>query len=335
MSRHLYTGSFKEDMIDDAKTKTINAAQLFQLVFLTLLFGVLLNSSYFYLRAKTWDDSIERTITVNVLRPFAAISDAVKLNALRGRSREAIGLTRDDKIDNFEFKRTNAAITEPLPSTTLPRLTPENKLTSWIIGDSLAATPGESLVAQLPTSTFDVYGLESKVSTGLARPDVFNWFSFINDFVSTRHPKTMIVSFGANDDQSLYSDGGSIGPFASDAWRKEYSNRISSTLDFLATNGVYTLWVEIPPVRDPVRNDRYQIINDITRAAIAAHPNTSSYIETKAAFTTAEGNYNDSLPINGVDTLLRSPDGIHFTRAGGDIIARLVIAKLHTLYAFE
>lgn len=322
-------------MIDDTKTKTINAAQLFQLVFLTLIIGVLLNSSHFYVRAKTWDDSLGRTVTLNVLKPFAAISDGIKLSALRGRSREAIGLTRDDKIDTFEFKANKSANIDPLSSTTLPKLTPENKLTSWIIGDSLAATPGESLLAQLPTSSFDVLGLESKVSTGLARPDVFNWFSFIHDFVLTRQPKTLIASFGANDDQSLYGEGGSVGPFGSYAWKKEYSTRINSTLDFLATNGVYTLWVEIPPVRDPVRNERYQIINDITRAAIAAHPNTSTYIETKAAFTTAEGNYNDSLPINGVDTLLRSPDGIHFTRAGGDVIARLVIAKLHTLYVFE
>lgn len=321
-------------MIDDTLTKTINAAKLLQLVLLTLVFGILLNSSHFYVRAKTWDDSVTRTLTVNVLKPFAAISDTIKLDYLRSKSREALGLTRDDRIDTFEFKRNTNEKVEIITPTTLPKLTPENKLTSWIIGDSLAAIPGESLLAQLPTSSFDVLGLDSKVSTGLARPDVFNWFSYINDFVTSRHPKTLIASFGANDDQTLYGEGGSIGPFGSDAWRNEYSNRINSMLDFLAANGVYTLWVEIPPVRDPVRNERYQIINDITRQAIANHPSSATYIETKVAFTTPEGNYNDSLVVNGVETLVRSPDGIHFTRAGGDIIASLVITKLHTLYGF-
>ena len=244
-------------------------------------------------------------------------------------------MTRDDKVDTFEFKVSNVEFKALPPVTTIPKLTPANRLTSWLIGDSLAATPGESLLEKLPINSFDVFGLDSRVSTGLARPDVFNWFSYIQDFVNSRKPQLIVLSIGANDDQTLFSDSGPIGPFGSDQWKDEYSKRVNSTLDFLKLNKVYILWVEIPPVRDPVRNDRYQIINDITRDAIAKHPNSASYVETKTAFTDANGVYEDSLPINGVNTLLRSPDGIHFTRAGGDLIADLVITKLHTLYDFK
>ena len=321
-------------MGEHAHINTINVSKLIRLLFLTLLIATALNSSSLYVIASAWEESPNKTIALKILKPISNLTSFFGIDSLRTSSREAIGFNRDDKIDNFQFKISNEELVVTPSVTTIPKLTPDNKLTSWIIGDSLAATPGESLLSKLPISSFDVFGLDSRVSTGLARPDVFNWFSYIQEFVQKNKPQTIIISIGANDDQSLYSENGSVGPFPNDAWVKEYSRRVNSTLDFLYSQKVYTLWVEIPPVRDPVRDARYQLINQITKDAISKHPNSSSLVETKTAFTDPNGNYNDSLYVNGQETLLRSPDGIHFTRAGGNLIADLVISKLHTLYDF-
>lgn len=314
--------------------QVMTAGQAISFVFLTVIIGMILNSSSLYIKASGMKPSWQRSVSMKILRPFDLTMRATGITSVRQVPRYALDLGRDDEVDTFVFNKI-AQPTAPPVTTTLPTLTPENKLSTWIVGDSLSITPGESIMRIFPTSAFDIKGMSGQVSTGLARPDVFNWFTHINDFVVNNHPQLIIITFGANDDQYLYSDSGPIGPFGSEAWRAQYATRVGSTLDFLANQGVYTIWIAIPPVRDPVRNDRYQIINDVVRTSVSARPATASYIETKKAFTNPDGTYSDSPLLNGTPTLLRAQDGIHFTRAGGDVIANLVLTKLHTLYQFQ
>lgn len=315
----------------DQSHKVMNAGQAMLFVVLTLMIGAILNSSALYTRAKASEPSFGRTVSMTLLTPFDRASRAIGLTSLRQETRSAMDLPRDDKIDTFTF---DSSKTPPPVATTLPLLTETNRLSVWVVGDSLSITPGESIQTSFPSTRFNMLGVDGRVSTGMSRPDVFNWFTHISQIVTEVKPQLIIATFGANDDQSIYTDRGYVGPFGSEAWRKEYASRISSTLDFLAAQGTYTLWVEIPPVRDPVRNDRYKIINEITRTAVENHKNSASYVETKAAFSMPDGTYQDSIPVNGTLTLLRAQDGIHFTRAGGNVIADLVYKKLKTLYSF-
>ena len=313
----------------------MTAGQAIKLVFAIVVIGTILNSSALYTKTTAMKTSTAKTISLAVLRPFDLASRSIGLTGVRQAPRRALGLGRDDKIDTFVFKtKVKTTTTMPKPKE-LPVLSLENRLDVWIIGDSLAITPGESMVRSFPTNAFNVQGLQGQVSTGLARPDVFNWFTSINDFVVVNKPDLVIATFGANDDQYLFGSSGPIGPFGSQAWKEEYSLRVSSTLDYLSNQGIRTMWIEIPQVRDPDRNARYQIINEITRNATAARPDTTSFVETSKAFSNPDGSYADAIFISGTPTLLRAPDGIHFTRAGGDLISNLVLEKLRTLYTFE
>lgn len=312
--------------------QVMSAAQAMLLVLLTLLVGTLLNSSSLYTHATTMKPGFVRDTSMSVLHPFDRASRMLGLTSLRQHTRSAMNLPRDDKVDTFTFANTKVAA--PVPTTTLPQLGPTSKLTMWIIGDSLSIVPGDSMLDHFPGDDFDIQGMDGKVATGISRPDVFNWFTYVHDFVVQHKPQVLVATFGANDDQYLFGDGGAVGPFGSQAWKDEYGKRISGMLDFLQSEGTHTLWIAIPPVRDPARNDHYRIINEVTRATVAAHPSSASYVETAAAFTLPDGSYQDSLIIDGTPTLLRAPDGIHFTIAGGDVISRLVLEKLHTLYSF-
>jgi hypothetical protein len=314
--------------------KTTSTYNLLKLIILTLIFAIFFNSSSLYVKATTLNDSTVKTVAIAILKPLSSVSKSIGINSIRTKARESIGFQRDDKIDTFDFKTANVEELVPLTPTTVAQLSPSNKLTSWIIGDSLATIPGESLLNRLSSNTFDVYGLDTRVSTGFSRPDFFNWASNIQEFVTARKPKSIIISIGANDDQSIFIDGNNIGPFPSNEWKDAYLKRLNATLDFTKAYGIHVFWVEIPPVRDQSRNERYKTINDLTRDAINVHLGYATLVETKTAFSDTNGNYSDSLPINGVDTLLRAPDGIHFTRAGGDLIADLVIEKLRIFYKF-
>jgi hypothetical protein len=328
-------GAKKRVLVSQADNphKVMTAGQTILFIFLTLLIGTILNSSNLYNKTSASNPSFTRTVSLAFLKPFDATSRAIGLTSLRQQPRKALDLPRDDKLDTFTFSDSKFVSPPPVP-TTLPALSPTNKLSVWIIGDSLSITPSESMQKALSPNRFEIRGALGLVSTGLARPDVFNWFTHINDFVIQYKPKLVIATFGANDDQYLFGGAGAIGPFGSEKWKTEYTNRVSSTLDFLANQGTHTVWVAIPPVRDPARNDRYKIINEVTRSAVSKRKGTASYVETAKAFSNPDGSYSDSLVINGTPTLLRAPDGIHFTRAGGNLITKLVIEKLRTLYSF-
>ena len=45
----------------------------------------------------------------------------------------------------------------------------------------------------------DVVGVESRLSTGLARTDLYNWFTRIQQVPRQLHPDVVVFSFGADD----------------------------------------------------------------------------------------------------------------------------------------
>ena len=73
--------------------------------------------------------------------------------------------------------------------------TPAHPLRVWVAGDSLVVVPGESLERAAGSGgAIDVLGVESRVATGLGRPDVYNWFTRFPEAVRQLHPKVAVLS---------------------------------------------------------------------------------------------------------------------------------------------
>ena len=72
------------------------------------------------------------------------------------------------------------------------------------------------------TNTADVYDVEERVksSTGLTRPDYFNWPDTLQDDVESYQPQVVVVTFGGNDGQPLKDDDGDYHDVG-DPWREE------------------------------------------------------------------------------------------------------------------
>ena len=94
-----------------------------------------------------------------------------------------------------------------------PVFTAAHPLRVWVAGDSLAQVPGEAL--ERIGGAVDVVGLESRLSTGLARPDLYNWFTRIEEVPHELRPKVAVLSFGADDAHNYMAgvpDGRTVGP---------------------------------------------------------------------------------------------------------------------------
>jgi hypothetical protein len=78
-------------------------------------------------------------------------------------------------------------------------------------------------------------------------------------------------------------------------------------------------------MRDPGYRDRISMMDHIYAAEAKKHPGVF-YIPTWALFADDKGSYAESLPdADGDPVLMRAPDGIHLTRAGGDRMAQATL----------
>ena len=78
-----------------------------------------------------------------------------------------------------------------------------------IVGDSDAAAFAPFLQDQLDATGVAASTLDYKVSSGLARPDFFDWPAHLATMLPAADPDIVVVTFGGNDAQGLSNADGS------------------------------------------------------------------------------------------------------------------------------
>jgi hypothetical protein len=215
-------------------------------------------------------------------------------------------------------------------------VTAAHPLRVWVAGDSLAQVPGEGI--ERVSAPLDVLPVESRLSTGLARPDLYNWYTRFREVIASLHPKVAVLSFGADDAHDYLAGvpaGHSVGPLGSPSWSAEYRRRVDGVTRELAAAGIYVVWLGLPIPDGPGFRRSFPIVNSILASVAAAHPKTSTYLDTWHLLDDAHGRYAPYLRVRGKLTQMRLPDGVHYTAAAGDLIAQQVLAKLRTRYRFS
>jgi hypothetical protein len=307
-----------------------------------LLVGALLNAPGIRKTALGQPVGWRRDISTALANPLYDVSHALYLDRLRVGLKDLVGRSSDDNINTHLPSPTTPAGPGPTPTTLPPRLaySPYRPLRLWIGGDSLGDTPGSSLIDQLASNrAVGIIGpVDTHISTGLARPEVFNWPAYLKTVVTADQPNAVVLTFGANDDQTLTGDGGGES-FGSLAWQAEYRRRIGGLMDTVTGTASHPklFFVGIPPVKDTARfaND-YVLINNVVNSEAQARAGRVYYVDTVSALGTPTGGYTDYLlNPDGTVVLVRTTDGIHFTRAGGDRIAAKVLAAMNQAFDLD
>lgn len=320
-----------------ARRAPMSAGHVVVVMVVAALVGGLLNAAGIRKTADAQPVGIRRDVARFFAEPLYDVSRALWIDQVRRGLQAVTGRTGDDDIDASlpDPVTADGAGTDPTATTTLPPrktvFTPADRMRLWIGGDSLAITPGQSFVNLAPsTEVIDVAGnnVDGYVGTGLARPEVFNWPAHMLDAIAQDDPDVMVLTLGSNDDQVLTGDGG-VGPFGSPEWITEYRRRVGGMMDVVAGDGSRTMiWVGAPIMRNEERSEtRYGVINDIYREEAAKRPGRVSYVDVYDRYT-VDGGYADY--VDGVQ--VRTADGIHFSRAGGDRIAQVILDTLRGAY---
>lgn len=215
-------------------------------------------------------------------------------------------------------------------STTVPvRIaTPADPVTLWVGGDSMAQVFGESLVRLGADTGVIEPTLDYRISSGLTRPDFFNWPARLVDVINNDDPEVMVMIFGANDAQGMELSNGVFQPFE-DEWVAEYSTRVGFVMDIVTQDpDRVVLWVGQPIMRSDRFDSRMNRLNQIYAEQARLRPSVV-YIDTRPLFSNGAGEYEAFLPaLDGEIRNLRQQDGTHLSRAGGDLLADHVLDVL-------
>ena len=127
------------------------------------------------------------------------------------------------------------------------------------------------------------------MSSGLSRPDFFDWPQRMIDQIVEFDPDATAVLFGANDGQNVMYEG-KVLKVGSKAWQEVYAKRVGEAMDILTKGGRRVYWVGNPIMRDFGYRDRIAMMNHIYKAEAAKHPGVT-FVSTWRLMADDKGSY--------------------------------------------
>lgn len=219
--------------------------------------------------------------------------------------------------------------TSTLPPKEITTPTPENPAELLILGDSDAGSFGPYLKTLMDQTGIVTTTLDYKVSSGLSRPDFYDWSAHMRDVVPQVNPDIVVVTFGGNDAQAISNADGSwaieyvpASGSRDEEWKALYAERVADAMDYLSADNRTLIWVGIPNDDNPDVTARMQIQDEVVRAEAAKRPDVV-YIDTWTRFSGRNGGWAEYIidPRDGVGKDVRADDGFHLNQTGAEILA--------------
>ncbi|MEP6972725.1 MAG: DUF459 domain-containing protein [Actinomycetota bacterium] len=292
--------------------------------------------------AEASPEGVRRSVALALLKPVAAISDALQITKMTDAVEQALG-RNPDEAPGGEI----VVPPEPIPSDdggqgngpggdvhtqgSIRKPTGTDKLRVVVVGDSLATGLGISLERVLKPSLVRV-SRQGRISTGLARPDYFDWPAALTEVVDNFRPDLVVIMLGENDNQALRTPAGreetSVGTFA---WPRAYQQRVSDFMHLATSKGARVVWVGLPIVSDQGRWGIIERQNTLFEGA-AAQVDDVAYLNAWDLFSAPNGGYTAYYQDGSSIELVRESDGLHFNAAGYELLARAVAEMARTTF---
>jgi uncharacterized protein len=330
-----------------------------------ICFGVWLvfDANQLYHAAEAGQIGVRRTVAVTILRPIAAITDALRISGPVNTADSALGRCGIGGVPvcNSGPAPTIPPVTAPVqrpwgylglgaaphlgpgihyvpPPPVLPPGPPalvsptaSRPLILLSIGDSIGEDLGFGLGDVFSTDP-DVRVVEKALEdTGLARSDYYNWPVALEADLRQYHPEIVVVMVGANDMQSFSIGDGRYLSFSLTAgqWWRAYAARVALVMDEATAAGAHVMWVGLPPMGagSAVPAGFPQKLNGVFYAEAHAHPGVSFFSAAKV-LANKKGGFQLYMTIHGSIEQIRSTDGVHLLPAGYDMLAQALVQPM-------
>jgi lysophospholipase L1-like esterase len=196
-----------------------------------------------------------------------------------------------------------------------------------VTGDSMSQPLDVELARRLTGDGVRVVR-DAHLGTGISKSLLVDWTKLAPQQVADDDPDAVVMFIGANEGFPLTAPGGGNLDCCGPDWAAAYANKARAMMAAYRRGGrgrVY--WLTLPTPRDPARAKIAHAVNAAVRVAAEAYRAQVRVLDMNALFTPG-GRYRAAMPVNGTDTIVREPDGIHLNETGAGLAAQHVIAAL-------
>ena len=291
--------------------------------------GLFLNAASIQRTARAMPFGAERTLAVAAIRPVAALSHLVFLDRPAEAALALLGRGGPAEESGSGLRDLGA----PTPATTaLPVPTAARPLRIWVGGDSMAQTTGAQVVQYAQKTGVMRATLDYHISTGLSRPDYFDWPLRLAYVSRVLQPDVAVAFFGANDAQPVDLDGRVLAS-ESPAWDALYAQRVGQAMDTLLRGGATRVyWVGLPIMGSKAFSRTVKVLDTIFQREAATRPGVV-YVDTWSMFATPKGAYSPYLrDAHGDLQLMRQADGVHMTLSGAARLGWAIVTRIERDY---
>jgi uncharacterized protein len=192
-----------------------------------------------------------------------------------------------------------------------------------VVGDSQAQGLAAGLQRQFRGDASWRVIDRSRIATGLCSPSRFDWPAAAPGIGAAERGAIAVVMFGANDRPPVRLHG-HIDDRLEASFAASYCAHVRAIVDGLKRSCASVIWVGHPIVRDPVYAEDMELLNRFyAQESLEAG---AEWFPSWPLFVDADGNYAPYGKGNdGQTTRLRADDGVHFTGAGYDVLARALL----------
>ncbi len=284
--------------------------------------------------AKAVNDSVQEAANAQEAMPEKQMALVKTPEKLQDELDEKLGIKAESKLEESEsvieyaYYDASRMLAAPSPQGIEEYLTnlPDygKKIKILLIGDSMMMEGlGPTLQKSLRKRTDVEVVREGRYSSGLSKPDFFNWPENLKKLLKKHEPDMLIISLGANDTQDIMV-GKKRFQIDTDGWERVYAIRVLNFLELATENNRKVLWVSLPIMGPMPYANRTKLINDITEDMSAFYPAVA--YENIEHLLTKNGKYTSFIKDKNNKTIrLRSKDNIHVSTAGGQILTRHIL----------
>lgn len=219
----------------------------------------------------------------------------------------------------FEGAPQGAALGEAEPKHQLHKL--------LVTGDSLSTPLDLELAQRLTPDGVEVIR-DPHLATGISRSDIVDWAKLSATQVADDHPEAIVIFIGANEGLPMPGPNGEDVSCCGPEWAAIWANRARVLMDNYRQKGTAKVyWLTVPTARDPDRKPIVDAVDAAVYAAAAPWRDQVRVLDMSAIFTPGD-RFRNAMEVDGSETIVREPDGIHLNQAGSAVAAEAVEAAL-------
>ncbi len=172
-----------------------------------------------------------------------------------------------------------------------------------------------------------------QLATGLSRPDFMNWPEKLHSLAKPFKPDLIICNFGGNDAQPIPDGEYERVEYGTAEWDDKYAERVTEIIDIGKEYGADTVMIGMPIMRSPAFSKKMRRLNRVMKAA--TEKAGMLFVPTYNMASTPEGEYRTTIKFKGKRGLMRTSDGVHYTRLGARFVIEQVMQHVERRYRLE